>query len=239
MAFPRAKANLYEYGTHMPMAVRWPQRARGGRVVDDFVGHVDLAPTILEAAGVKAAPGTAGKSILGVLTSGKQGQVEPGRDRVCTARERHSSARVDNLGYPSRALRTADYLYIRNFAPERWPAGDPRGAGGEKFGFYDIDGSPTKTLLVENRDSKAYGRFFQLAMDKRPGEELFDLKKDPAAVINVADKAEYVEVKNLLGSELEKYLKETEDPRVLGKGDVWESYPRYSPIRKFDPEPRP
>ena len=44
---------------------------------------------------------------------------------VFAGRERHASARYNNWGYPSRALRTKDFLYIRNFRPERWPAGDP------------------------------------------------------------------------------------------------------------------
>lgn len=53
MAFPRAKANLYEYGIHVPLAICWGDRVPGGRVVDDLVGFVDLTATILEAAGVR------------------------------------------------------------------------------------------------------------------------------------------------------------------------------------------
>ena len=37
MAFPRAKANCYEYGIHMPLAIAWPARVPGARVVDDVV----------------------------------------------------------------------------------------------------------------------------------------------------------------------------------------------------------
>jgi uncharacterized sulfatase len=234
MPFPRAKANVYEYGTHMPLAVRWPARVKGGRVLEDFVGHVDLAPTFLEAAGLNPLPAMTGKSFLNLLTSGKDGWVDPARDRVYTARERHSSARVDNLGYPCRALRTADYLYIRNFAPDRWPAGDPRGVDGDAAGYYDIDGSPTKAFLIGHRDSKEVGRFAQLALGKRPAEELYDVKKDPGNLVNLADRPEFAAVQKRLRAELEQYLKETRDPRALGNGDVFESYPRYSPIRKFD-----
>src|SRR5690606_24047948 len=42
MAFPRAKANCYEDGIHMPLAIRWGDRARAGRTVDDLIGFVDL-----------------------------------------------------------------------------------------------------------------------------------------------------------------------------------------------------
>src|SRR4029453_2165771 len=92
---------------------------------DTPVSLIDLAPTILEAAGVKhtGAPSMTGRSLMGLLKSGAD---DASRQMVFSARERHSSSRYDNLGYPSRAVRTRKYLYIRNLRPERWPAGDPR-----------------------------------------------------------------------------------------------------------------
>jgi uncharacterized sulfatase len=192
-----------------------------------------LAPTLLEAADLKPPPEMAGRGLMNILTAGTQGQVDPARIRVFAARERHSSARENNLGYPSRALRTADFLYIRNFAPERWPAGDPRGVEGDAFGYYDIDSSPSKTFLVEKKDNPGIRRFFELAVAKRPAEELYSLKDDPAALVNVADRPERVADLKRMRAELEEYLKKTGDPRILGNGDIFESYPRYSPIRKF------
>ena len=56
MPFPRCKSNLYDLGTHVPLALRWPARVRGDRVVEDFVSLSDLAPTFLEAAGFKRIP---------------------------------------------------------------------------------------------------------------------------------------------------------------------------------------
>ncbi len=52
MPFPRAKANLYEYGIHMPLAIAWPRAVPAGRTVDDIVGFVDLTATIYDVAGV-------------------------------------------------------------------------------------------------------------------------------------------------------------------------------------------
>ncbi len=233
MPFPRAKANLYEYGTHMPLAVRWPGRAKAGRVVDDFANHIDLAPTFLEAAGVERPSVMVGRSLVPVLVSEADGQVDPTRDRTFTARERHSSSRVDNLGYPGRALRTGDFLYIRNFAPDRWPAGDPRGVQGDAFGYYDIDGSPTKTLLVEGRDDPRIAPFLDLAVGKRPAEELFDARTDPGNLVNLADRPEHADTLSRLRNQLEDFLRATDDPRVLGNGEIFETYPRYSPIRDF------
>src|SRR5580658_7554249 len=162
MSFPRAKANLYEYGIHVPLAISWPDRVPGTRVVDDLISFVDLTATILDAAHVdqRAIDGgggaLVGKSLLNVLTTDKQGIVDPARTMVFSGRERHASSRHGDLGYPCRAIRTPDFLYIHNFHPERWPAGDPReftddGRIGSMHGAYrDIDSAPSLQVLVEN-----------------------------------------------------------------------------------------
>jgi uncharacterized sulfatase len=230
MAFPRAKANCYEYGTHVPLAVRWPARVSGSRVVEDLVSYVDLAPTFLEAAGLEPPANMIGKSLLALLLSGKQGRIDPSRDRAFTARERHSSSRPGNLGYPIRALRTGEFLYLRNFTPQRWPAGDPQG----EEGYYDIDESPSKAFLLRHRTSDEYGRYFRLAVGKRPAEELYDVKKDPGNLVNLAERPEYAEARKRLQAELDLYLTKTGDPRASGRGEVFERYPRYAPVRKFE-----
>jgi len=243
MPFPRAKANLYEFGIHMPLAIRWGSKAPAGRVVDDMVGFVDLTATVLEAAGVKH-PGEyplSGRSILKTLTSEGQGDVDETRTHIFSGRERHSSSRYKNLTYPQRAIRTRQYLYIRNFAPERWPAGAPQkyetdgSLGPMHDGYHDIDSSPSLTFLIENRLDDELKRFFDLAVGKRPAEELFDVMKDPGCLDNLAEKSEFDEIRARLGKQLEDYLKESGDPRALGKGQIFEDYKRYSPIRKFPP----
>jgi uncharacterized sulfatase len=243
MPFPRAKANAYEYGIHMPLAIRWGARVQGSRVIDDLVGWVDLTATILEAANVEH-PGEfppAGRSILGTLVSEQQGLVDASRTQVFSARERHSSSRYDNWTYPQRALRTPQFLYIRNFKPDRWPAGDPQKyeedgkLGPMHGGYHDIDAAPSLTFLVENHDDPKIGPFLDLAVGKRPAEELFDIEKDPACLENLAGSPEFEEVRARLSNQLDEYLTKTEDPRILGNGDVYESYIRYSPIRNFPP----
>ncbi|MDA2931452.1 sulfatase [Acidobacteria bacterium AH-259-O06] len=244
MAFPRAKANLYEYGIHVPLAISWPAKVAGRRVVDDPVSLIDLAPTFLEAAGVEH-PGThpmVGRSLMNILISDKQGIVDPSRQGIFSARERHSSSRYDNLGYPCRVLRTRDYLYIRNFTPERRPAGAPQkyeenGKLGPMHGAYhDIDASPSLSLLLEKSNDPEVTRYFHLAVDKRPDEELYDIRKDPGCLNNLADSAEYAEIKERLRSDFEQYLTQTQDPRMGEQGDIFETYPRYSRIRRF-PKP--
>jgi uncharacterized sulfatase len=217
MPFPRAKSNLYDCGTHMPLAVRWPAKVKGGRVVEDFISFTDFAATFLEAAGCEVPACMTGRSFLGLLTGGRSGRVDPKRDRAFVGKERHTDRREGGVGYPCRAVRTRDYLYIRNFAPERWPAGDPPGYG-------DIDGSPSKSYVLDHRDDEKVRRFFELACAKRPAEELFDLKRDPAELTSVAGREEYRAVQEKLSAELTAYLKATNDPRVVGGGEKFDQY---------------
>ena len=229
MPFPRCKSNLYDLGTNVPLAVRWPAQVKGGRIVDDFISLADLAPTFLQAAGLKPTPDMTAESFLNILISGKSGQVDPKRDKILTGKERHAYVRKDGLGYPMRAMRTPVFLYIRNFKPDRWPAGDPDTADfrdpAQPYG--DIDGSPSKTYMIEHRDDPDVENLFELSFEKRPAEELYDLKKDPAQLNNVADQPEYADVKRKLSKAMLAELTATKDPRVLGKGDVFDRYPYY------------
>jgi uncharacterized sulfatase len=239
LPFPRCKSNLYDTGTNVPLAVCWPDAVKGGRVVEDFISMSDLAPTFLEAAGLKPAADMTARSFLDILKSDKAGRVDPKRDHVLTGKERHVPAQEkDNSGYPSRAIRTHEFLYIRNFKPDRWPCGYPGGYAepteidiskpqGTKFGYADTDASPTKSYMVKHRDDPKVRRLFDLAFGKRPAEELYDLAKDPAQLDNVAEKAEYGQTKKKLAAALMAELEATKDPRVLGQGDMFEQYPYY------------
>ena len=88
--FPRCKANLYDGGTRQPLAVRWPAKIKPGQVCDDFINLMDLAPTFLEAAGLKPLAEMTGRSFLGLLT----GEETPGilvsserrRNATCSSR---------------------------------------------------------------------------------------------------------------------------------------------------------
>lgn len=127
---PRGKCNLYDFGTAVPLIIAGPGVAAvsGGRVTDDFTLLMDLAPTFLETAGVALPPGMDGKSLVPVLRHPFSGQADPARTGVVTGRERHvQDAREGNVPYPQRALRTREFLYIRNYEPDRWPMGDPGG----------------------------------------------------------------------------------------------------------------
>ncbi len=246
MPFPRAKANLYDFGIHMPMAAMWKGKIKPGRVSDDLVSLTDLAPTFLEAAGIydnirdTLQFPMAGKSILPVLTSSASGIIDSSRKAVYSGRERHSCSRWNNLTYPIRSIRTGDFLYIRNFKPERWPAGAPQKfndngqLGPMHGGYHDIDAALSLTYLIENRNDPEVSKYFHLAVDHRPAEELFNVKDDPGCINNLASEAEYQLLLAQYREQLEEYLTKTGDPRVTGNGDVWEDFPRLKgPMRSF------
>ncbi len=219
LPFPRAKANLYDAGCHLPLAVRWPAKVKGGRVVDDLVSFTDFAPTYLEAAGLPIPADMTGRSFLGLLTGDKAG----GRDKVFLARERHANVRRGDASYPARAVRTKDFLYVRNLRPDRWPAGDPE--TWQAVGpFGDIDPGPSKSVLMTRRDDPAIRRFFELACAKRPAEELYDLRRDPWELVNVAGRPEYAADQDRLRAELDRWRRDTGDPRLTHDDDRWDHY---------------
>jgi uncharacterized sulfatase len=216
--FPRGKTNLYDYGTRQPLAVRWPARVKGGRTIEDFISFCDFAPTFLEAAGLQPTPDMTGRSFLDVLTGDKSGRVDPKRGQVVVGRERHhGGARPGRLGYPMRSIRTYEYRYIRNFIPDRWPTGDPPV-------YAECDGGPTKTYMVSHADDPKVKPLFELSFGKRPAEELYDIKKDPNEMTNVAADPAYADAKKKLAADLEKFLTDTKDPRVIGGGEKFDEY---------------
>jgi uncharacterized sulfatase len=220
LPFPRAKANLYAHGLHVPLAMRWGAAVPGGRTLTDFVSFVDLAPTFLEAAGLQPLPQQAGRSLLPILTATAAGRVDASRDHVLSGLERHAYCRPDNVGYPSRCIHTDDFVYVRNYRPERWPAGDPE--------FYgDIDASPTKTYMLEHREEEHVRDLFELAFGKRPAEELYALRDGYGCLRNLAADPAQAEVVTRLRERMENRLRRQGDPRLKGLGAVYDAYPYF------------
>lgn len=246
---PSGKCNLYDHGTAVALVVRVPG-GQGSRVVDDFVSLPDLAPTLLEIGGVKPPAGLYGRSLAAILRSPRSGQLEPERTWVVTGRERHvDDARAGYLPYPMRALRTRDFVYVRNFAPDRAPMGDAGGAltpqaaesgaleTNTRAGFADMDASPTKAWLVAHRGDPQWKWHYDFAFGPRPGEELYDLRRDPDQVRNVAADPAYAKTKSELADRLMQTLRTAGDPRVTGDGGTFDRAPFTDPAP--DPVPAP
>ncbi|MGL4550248.1 MAG: sulfatase family protein [Gemmataceae bacterium] len=242
--FPGGKCNLYDFGVGVALTAAGPG-VPGGRVVDDFVNLMDLTPTFLELGGVKVPEGVNGKSILPALRSAKGGQVDATRTWVVTGRERHvAEARAGHLPYPHRALRTKEYLYIRNFAPDRTPMGDPLAVTADKapsaaeletntrVAFADMDASPTKAWLVAHRNDPAWRWHYDYAFGKRPAEELYDLKADPDQVKNVAADPAHAAALKAMAARLTEALAEAGDPRVKDAACRFDRAPFAGPVAK-------
>lgn len=242
MPFPRCKSNLYDTGTRVPLVAWWPGRVPGGRVVDDFVSLNDLAPTFLEAAGADPHPAMTGRSLLPILTRPGHGLIDPRRDHVLFGKERHVPGQegTDSGGYPCRAIRTADFLYIRNYRPDRWPAGTPHPERAHVPGAWlaDCDNGPTKMVMVERRDRDAvHRRLHDLAFARRPAEELYDLRRDPDQLVNVAADEAYRESKERLAKRLTDALRRTRDPREVGGGEAFDAFPYLGGVPKLPKRP--
>lgn len=228
MPFPRCKASLYDTGSRVPLAIRWPSGiTNAGRVIRSFVNLSDLAPTFLEAAGLNPPAMMTAHSLMDVFDGV---DVKP-RGAAFIAMERHDGCRKGGKGYPCRAIRTADYLYIHNFVPDRWPSGSPDASVcARSIPYGEIDSSPTKTFMMTHRDQHAVARFAELAFGMRPAEELYDLRNDPYQMRNVAGMPAATEAQATLRKWLFDHLDKTRDPRVVGGEVNWDYYPYYGKI---------
>ena len=228
MPFPRAKASLYDDGTRVPLAIRWPDGiVDAGRKVGELVNLSDLAPTFLQAAGVKIPEQMTAESLLGFFGRERSSA----RDSAFIAMERHDGCRNGGMGYPCRAVRTKEFLFIYNYEPTRWPSGSPDASVcARSIPFGEIDSSPTKSFMMKHRFSDGVGKLAELAFGMRPRIELYDVKRDPHQLVNLAGQAEFKEIEAKMQHTLFEHLRQTADPRVVGGPVLWDYYPYYGAI---------
>ncbi|MCL4797291.1 MAG: sulfatase [Bryobacteraceae bacterium] len=212
MPFPRVKGQIYEDGFRVPCAAMWGREFKGGMRVDDFINVRDYAPTFLEAAGVEPAGTMTGKSFLDVMRAGRSGWVDESRSTMLTGKERHDLGRPRDAGYPVRAIRTKEFFYVRNYAPESWPAGNP------ETGYRNVDDSPTKSLILSRFDE-----YYRMSFGMRPAEELYLTSDGRENINNVAADPKYAEIKRKLRERMEELLRSEGDPRMLGRSDFFDT----------------
>ena len=220
MPFPRVKGQVFPFDNRLPLAIRWGKGIKNpGRVINDYVSFSDFAPTFLELARVDLVnykmedfSGISWKSIF------DDNQINKKRDYIIIGKERHDVGRENDNGYPVRAIITDSYFYSLNFKPERWPAGNP------ETGYLNTDGSPTKSEILNLRRKGINENYWNLAFGKRDQETLYDLKKDPDCIENVAKYDGYASIKDSLKKILIKDLTKNKDPRIIGEGDLFDNY---------------
>ncbi|MBK1880293.1 sulfatase family protein [Pelagicoccus mobilis] len=223
MPFPRVKGQEYEYSNHMPFAVMWPQGISApGRVIDDYISFIDVAPTFLEIAGIDGeAEGMepiTGRSLTPLFYSDRSGRIDPTRDHVLIGKERHDIGRPGNTGYPIRGMFKNGFLYLHNFETDRWPAGHPL------TGYMNIDSSPTKTAVLDARYTPSKRMYWQWNVGKRGTHELYNVLEDEDCIHDLSDSPVYQELMDSMKEELFASLREQEDPRMYGNGEIFDQY---------------
>jgi N-sulfoglucosamine sulfohydrolase len=221
MPFPRVKGFAYHDSNHLPLAVRWPRGLKHpGREITDFVDFTDIAPTILDYAGIASTDSgmlpITGQSLRPIFESPQAGRIVAERDHVLIGKERTDVGRPNNWGYPIRGIVTAEYLYLHNYEPTRWPAGNP------ETGYLDTDGGPTKTLILDLGRANRADHFWQLNFGMRPADELYDLSNDRDCASNLATTS--ADVVLSLRTRMEKLLQLQGDPRMSGQGHLFDNY---------------
>jgi arylsulfatase A-like enzyme len=223
MPFPRVKGQAYEYSNHMPLAIMWKNGiVNPGRVVEDFVSFIDFAPTFLELAGIDGEQNgmqpITGSPLTDILYSEKAGKVNEERNSVLIGKERHDIGRPNDWGYPIRGIVTEEFIYLHNFEPDRWPAGNP------ETGYLNVDGGATKTFILNSRRRGEDIRYWEWNFGKHPQEELYRISDDPECIRNLADLEEFAEIKEGLKQQLFAELEAEGDPRMFGEGHVFDEY---------------
>lgn len=195
--FPGSKTRLNDAGVRTPFIVQWPEKIRQGSESEALISSVDIAPTLLELAGLPAAAAMQGKSFTTLFTQPHQ----PFREYVFTEHNWHDFEAYE------RAVRTKDYLYILNKRPQFSNQG-PR----------DAVNSPSFAALLAARERGPLTPQQQdIFTAPRQAEELYAITKDQDQVHNLAANAQYAAAKEKLRQALESWRRETGDtePAVL------------------------
>ncbi|MDE7443506.1 MAG: sulfatase, partial [Muribaculaceae bacterium] len=230
MPFPRIKGQEYYDSAHIPLAVMWADGlVNPGRRIKETISVIDFAPTILEAAGVSETQSgmqpITGRSFMDIIKDQTDKNID--RDFILIGKERHDVGRPDDEGYPIRGIIRGDYLYIPNYDPGRWPAGNP------ETGYMEIDGSPTKTEILKARRNPETAHLWQLSMGMRNAEELYNITTDPNCLNDLAANPDYDKIRTELAEEMTTRLKSEGDPRMEGHGDVFDKYPNMSAAKMY------
>lgn len=189
--FPGAKTTMYDTGIHTPLLARWPKGIKRGLVADGLVSSVDLAPTILQLAGVAIPATVQGKSFAPMLTNPKA------KTRTEIFAEKNWHDYEDRV----RAVRTERFKYIRNDYPDL--AGTPSADAGR---------SPTMDAIRRlHKEGKLTAQQARIFIKPRSAEELYDVVADPQELNNLATNPRYAKTLADLRERLNVWGRETND----------------------------
>jgi len=188
--FPRSKTSLYDSGVKTPFIVRWPSGVKAGAINPNPISMIDLAPTILELAGIESPPDFQGRSFARTL-------FDPAvsiRDYVFLERNAHGM-----FGF-ERGVRSRDFLYVQNLYPTKLPCH-----------MQFRTGATTKDLMDLARENALVPAQRQCFASPRPLEELFDTRSDPFSLHNLAGEPAQAHILAKMRQELATWSAETGD----------------------------
>ena len=206
----RGKQFLYDGGIRIPMIMRWPGKVAAGQVNSDLVMSLDISATILDAAGVKPSVPLHGKNLLSDDIKNRK-QIFAARDKMD---ETHDSMRT---------VRTKDHKLILNLMPERpWC----------QFNRYKEASYPVLAEMnILNLQGKLTPQQAAFFAKSKPEVELFDLKKDPHEVANVADDPAYAAIKKTLLAKLQNWRTDViDDQGVSDEFRAADVFPKTNPL---------
>lgn len=184
----RGKGYLQDPGLRIPLLIHYPKNIKANQVSNKVVSSTDITATIIDYAGVKVPEYMTGQPIFSKKFN---------REYVYGARDLW-----DEIEEKSRAVTSGDWSYIRNDKPEI-----PYDAHQAYLEFYRPAVHVMRELYKEGKLNDAQKPFFE---PTKPKEELYNLKKDPYQLHNLATNPKYAKILKKLRKETKCFDKEME-----------------------------
>lgn len=215
-SFPRAKRWASEAGLRVPLMARWPGRIAPGSHRPEVVQMLDLAPTMLNIAGLEVPPHMHGRPLL--TPEGADLPAAPyaygGRDRM--------DAQEDTV----RTVRDERYRFTLNLHPDR---------SGMQYNFYPdhlgtwnelrrLSHQEGEILALGERPTVLTDLQRSLVAANRPTEELYDIAEDPHETRNLADDPAHRAVRERLRAALDAWGQEHPDLGLVPESDLLEQW---------------
>ena len=189
--FPRSKTRVYDSGMKTPLIIKWPKGIKPDQQTSAMVSIIDVAPTLLEIAGVKPGRTFQGRSFSRLFTD----PLQKFRHFTFSEHNWHDYEACE------RQVHTQRWLYLINKRPQF-----------DAWGPADAVVSPSMYELYEAyKNNTLTGPQKNIFVKPRPVEELFDCKNDKFQYLDLANNPHYIKIKDKLADILAEWQAETVD----------------------------
>ena len=200
---PRYKRELFDTGINVPFIILVPKKfsswQKPGEKIYDLVSFLDIAPTVLNLAGVSIPSYMDGKSIFG---NEKNEYIFAARDRL------------DSFKGKTRAVRNKDYKFIKNYSLGI--------VGAQKLSFREnLMSMKELRKMYENNELNEIQKIW---LELIPELQLYDLNNDPYEINNLAYDPNYKDKVLLLENVLEQWIEKNNFHGHLEEEDLIEVF---------------